>query len=198
MKKKNGFTLVELLAVIVVLAIIMVIAIPNVLDSMNKARKRSFVLEAQKFVKDVKTTYTTDAGLGGAISGPGIYVYELSRDDVGYDETGSYHGYVVIDAYGDNINDPQYYLFMYDDNYEVLNHSYSQYGLEDSVVSSVKKDTKSLTPYDACNRITVDYLGDNETRECYNRKGWLITADTSSNNSGNNSSHDDLLDDINN
>ena len=32
---KKGFTLVELLAVIVVLAVIMVIAIPTVIDSMN-------------------------------------------------------------------------------------------------------------------------------------------------------------------
>ena len=36
MKKRNGFTLVELLAVIVVLAIIMIIAIPAVLDLENK------------------------------------------------------------------------------------------------------------------------------------------------------------------
>ena len=35
---KKGFTLVELLAVIVVLAIIMVIAIPAVVDSMIKAK----------------------------------------------------------------------------------------------------------------------------------------------------------------
>ncbi|UKI28884.1 MAG: type II secretion system GspH family protein [Clostridium sp.] len=37
---KKGFTLVELLAVIVVLAIIMIIAIPAVVESMNNAKKR--------------------------------------------------------------------------------------------------------------------------------------------------------------
>lgn len=36
---KKGFTLVELLAVIVVLAIIMIIAIPAVVESMNNAKK---------------------------------------------------------------------------------------------------------------------------------------------------------------
>ena len=50
MKKKNGFTLVELLAVIVVLAIIMIIAIPSVLDVMNTARKKAFVMYVDKIV----------------------------------------------------------------------------------------------------------------------------------------------------
>ena len=38
MKNKKGFTLVELLAVIVILAIIMIIAIPAVLQTMESAR----------------------------------------------------------------------------------------------------------------------------------------------------------------
>ena len=44
MKKRNnkGFTLVELLAVIVILAIIMIIAIPSVLATMSTARKKTF------------------------------------------------------------------------------------------------------------------------------------------------------------
>ena len=38
MKKRNGFTLVELLAVIVILAIILVIAVPQILDVVTTAR----------------------------------------------------------------------------------------------------------------------------------------------------------------
>ena len=60
MKKRNGFTLVELLAVIVVLAIIMIIAIPAVLDVMNNARKSSFALYIEKVVRDVQTQYVSD------------------------------------------------------------------------------------------------------------------------------------------
>ena len=40
--KKNGFTLVELLAVIVILAIILVIAVPKISDTIDNARKGSF------------------------------------------------------------------------------------------------------------------------------------------------------------
>ena len=54
MKNKKGFTLVELLAVIVVLAIIMIIAIPSVLNSMDDARKSSFALYGQKLINSAQ------------------------------------------------------------------------------------------------------------------------------------------------
>ena len=42
MKKKNAFTLVELLAVIVILAVVLVIAVPQILDTTNKSRESVF------------------------------------------------------------------------------------------------------------------------------------------------------------
>ena len=38
--KKNAFTLIELLAVIVILAVILVIAIPRILDVIETSKKR--------------------------------------------------------------------------------------------------------------------------------------------------------------
>ena len=53
MKKTNkGFTLVELLAVIVILAIIMIIAIPAVLETMQSARKKTFKEYAMKVTNE--------------------------------------------------------------------------------------------------------------------------------------------------
>ena len=37
MNKKNGFTLVELLAVIVILAVILVIAVPQIINVINES-----------------------------------------------------------------------------------------------------------------------------------------------------------------
>ena len=61
---KKGFTLVELLAVIVVLAVIMLLAVNAVIPQMNKARKNAFVTEANAFI-DAAGTYYQNAMLTG-------------------------------------------------------------------------------------------------------------------------------------
>ena len=48
MKKKKGFTLVELLAVIAILAILVIIALPNVINMYTKAQKEAFLTETKK------------------------------------------------------------------------------------------------------------------------------------------------------
>lgn len=60
MKNKKGFTLVELLAVIVVLAIVMgiaAVAITNVLDS---TRRNAYVASARQFIAGAKTLVNSD------------------------------------------------------------------------------------------------------------------------------------------
>ena len=43
MKKEKGFTLVELLAVIVIMAILLMVAIPAISKTLEDVRKRTFV-----------------------------------------------------------------------------------------------------------------------------------------------------------
>lgn len=54
--KKKGFTLVELLAVIVILAVIALIAVPQVLNMIEKARIGSAEDSAYSYVKAVENT----------------------------------------------------------------------------------------------------------------------------------------------
>lgn len=73
MKNKKGFTLVELLAVIVVLAIVMgiaAVAITNVLDS---TRKNAFVASAKQFVEGAKSLVEADM-VEAMLGGSGTYV----------------------------------------------------------------------------------------------------------------------------
>lgn len=101
---RKGFTLVELLAVIVVLAIIILIAMPAVLNSMEKARRNSFAIEANEMVKSAQTAYSIAVmnGDGGSISSSGA-TYCISFANLkskGYiektDTNNEYKGSVLI------------------------------------------------------------------------------------------------------
>ena len=66
MKKKKGFTLVELLAVIVILAIILVIAVPQIMDTIDSARDASLASSAKMVAAQAENQYTVAQTLGDA------------------------------------------------------------------------------------------------------------------------------------
>ena len=76
-KKRNAFTLIELLAVIVVLAIIALIATPIVMNTIKKSKKGAAERSADSFVKQVETTIETER-LSGNIMEDGEY--EITSD----------------------------------------------------------------------------------------------------------------------
>ena len=59
-KKKNAFTLIELLAVIVILAVILVISIPRILDVIEESKKDSFKSTAQIIADSAEKKYVTN------------------------------------------------------------------------------------------------------------------------------------------
>jgi len=64
MKKKNGFTLVELLAVIVILGIILLIAVPKIMSVVSSAKESSFSSSAKLIATQAETEYATREALG--------------------------------------------------------------------------------------------------------------------------------------
>lgn len=171
MKRKNGFTLVELLAVIVVLAIIMILAIPSVLETMTTARKNAFVLYVDKVVGAVTTQYTYDAN-GGAIAGAGYYVYDITVD-LNLTSTGSYKGYVVVNAM--DVDNVKYIVSLYDNNYELINYDVTTNGMPTlSSVNSFRKENAITTPSQACSNAASN------STNCYTRKGYLIVNNKTS------------------
>lgn len=77
--KKNGFTLVELLAVIAVLAILVAIVMPNVMKEYNKAKADVFVVDAQSFVNSAMSKFTNDALIQ---SGKTMYYSNIYNSDL--------------------------------------------------------------------------------------------------------------------
>ncbi|MBQ3020666.1 MAG: prepilin-type N-terminal cleavage/methylation domain-containing protein [Bacilli bacterium] len=82
MKKlnKKGFTLVELLAVIVILAILIVIVATTALPAMNNAKKNTFVLYAQRLQGKAQELYAVDANM--AVGSKDYTVQELMGSGV--------------------------------------------------------------------------------------------------------------------
>lgn len=64
---RNGFTLVELLAVIVILSVLALVAMPNVTRLMNVSRKNAFITEVENFVTYAQTSYT-NSQISGTIT----------------------------------------------------------------------------------------------------------------------------------
>lgn len=66
MKKlnKKGFTLVELLSVIVILSVVVLIATNAVVPMMSSAKKQVLATEANKFMGVAKTLYVNDKATG--------------------------------------------------------------------------------------------------------------------------------------
>ncbi len=60
MKNSKGFTLIELMAVIVILGLIMMIAVPNTITLMDKNKKSNYIENAKTFVSLVQARLQTD------------------------------------------------------------------------------------------------------------------------------------------
>lgn len=123
MKKNNkGFTLAELLAVIVILAIIIVLLMPAAMDTMEKSRQRGFRMFAQKVATAAREKFNVDLMLD-EIDGGKTTCYTL--EDLGLDEHGSYKGKVniVVDA---NLIPGLHTLTLTDRSYSITNADFTK------------------------------------------------------------------------
>ena len=157
-KNLRGFTLVELLAVIVVLAIVMLIAVQAVLPQMEKARRQSFAIEAaQAYFMSSSLTGKSDfpANEGGTscVEISTLYTGGYTELDQGYS------GKVVVQKRG---NIFLYYVFLEKDNTWMINGAGTDQATNDSTFAGYNGtfnedideedvyDYKSLTDFAKC------------------------------------------------
>lgn len=71
LKKKKGFTLVELLAVIVILAIILAIAVPGIAGIINSAKRGAFESDAKMIVTGIEYKIL-EASVNTGVTAPAV------------------------------------------------------------------------------------------------------------------------------
>lgn len=130
-KSQKGFTLVELLAVIVILAVIILIAVNAVLPQMQKARKKSFADEGLSFAKAAETAYVDRQESGAkAFTVADLKAHYVTKSDT------NYKGCILVNADADgNIEGKTIYLSS--DKWMIVNKT------ADTLGNNLDKDVKA-------------------------------------------------------
>jgi len=155
-KNQKGFTLVELLAVIVILAILLAIAIPEVTKYITKSRKDGLVATAKDYADAVRKDATSE-----------MYELPISTNDVTIisldyikiekgGKKSSFNGrwvnknsYIAIINVGTELDpDYQYYVALTDSKRYTIALTESEEITRDSIVRNNTKNNKvSITPF---------------------------------------------------
>lgn len=81
---KKGFTLIEVLAVIIILGVIMTIAVPNVLSMLDRNKKDTFIEHAKTMINQAEYTLRKDTSINYPEAGKAILITlnYLNTDDI--------------------------------------------------------------------------------------------------------------------
>ena len=122
-KNEKGFTLVELLAVIVILGLLMAIAIPSVTKYITQSRKKTLISSVNSYVTAV-TTAVNDNAFGAMSNEDIMYYIPVSNDENnscvslekgGTDPFGNWKEAYVVVNYDSEKYSYDYYFTFYDD-----------------------------------------------------------------------------------
>lgn len=158
-KIQKGFTLVELLAVIVILALIMIIAIPAVLDTMETARKKTFVEFVDKSANLGEQQHTQDQMMGKTTTNSCV-IYNIATD-LGLNNTGTFKGWVLISP-----SNNKTFITVYNDQYALVNYEYGSNNNIMNLLSARNEEVEEmLTKEKLCGASSCDSctLADGET-----------------------------------
>ncbi|MBQ7241080.1 MAG: BspA family leucine-rich repeat surface protein [Bacilli bacterium] len=144
--KNKGFTLVELLAVIVILAIIMIIAIPAVLNTMQNASRNTFETYARRIANETEKKFTEDSLNNTNNAG---LIYDITKD-LGLSNTGDFKGYSILSKKTDTV-----YLTLYNKDYAYVAVNMNN-SLKDEIKVIGSVSSNDLTPEYLCG-VVLEY-----------------------------------------
>ena len=164
MKNKKGFTLVELLAVIVILGVLLMIAVPAVQNVIKKAKNNATQKQAELFIDAAKKMTIIDEATSDMV------IYKLSDLDSDVDKN-RFTGMVV--ALKEN-GSYKYYIYLNDSvNKKTIgnNNNIFEFASEDKinekVTDGVKEFKEGSTQIIKVNNNTYSYSNTNNTLNPY-------------------------------
>ena len=114
MKKNKGFTIIEILAVIVLLALIMILVIPAIVNIVNNAKKESFYLYANSVYEKAVNKYVQSEN-DASRSSINCSVYRIP-EDLDIPNSGDYQGWVKVEREAKGSGNYNLSLSLYNEN----------------------------------------------------------------------------------
>lgn len=165
MKNKKGFTLVELLAVIIILGVLLMIAVPAVQNVIKKAKNNATQKQAELFIDAAKKMAIIDEATSDMV------IYKLSNLDSDVDknrftgmvvalkENGSYKYYIYLN---DSVNKKT----IGNNNNDIFEFA-SEDKINEKVTDGVKKFKEGSTQIIKVNNNTYSYSNNSNTLNTY-------------------------------
>lgn len=136
--KNNGFTLVELIAVVVILSIISMLAAPNIVELMQRSKDGSFVSEVNQLVSQARYMYKNNK----------------TRENMEQENDSTYK--VTMRELSGNVptSDPYGYDYLIDDSYISFSETCPASGM--CTIATKVHITSCKEDADACRCIYID------------------------------------------
>lgn len=96
---KHGFTLIELLATILILALLMLVAVPNVMSTIDKNKRDTYVEDAKRMITLAEYKVRSDANIELPTSGKCIVIPLGSLDLSDFNEGPEGGDYDLVKSY---------------------------------------------------------------------------------------------------
>ena len=154
MKNKKGFTLIEVIAVIIILGIIMLVAVPAVSGNIISTRKARYSSDIKAFMETIQGNYTSKF-YGPLVENDEIMVVPISESNLekGDNESSPFGRYIAGQCYviieKTNYSYKYYAYFLDTSGYGVYEKEYDE--INRHIINTVGRDTiQDLSSFYTC------------------------------------------------